>query len=284
MKLVQVWKDSAAALGIQTPEGIIDVAAEAARRGLSAPTTMLEAIQAGEAGKNVLQALAEKARCFTDTPLAPAVTGCDKILCIGLNYRQHAKECGLALPPAPVLFNKFSNALAAHGDSIALPPEYLEYDYEAELVAVIGKPARNVSVEEAYDYVYGYTCGNDLSIREWQNASTQWLCGKSYNGFGPIGPYAVEFDSLPKEGVAISCRVNGEVRQDSSTSDLVFNAEELVAYLMPRLPLKAGDIIFTGTPSGVMLGYPADKKNWLKSGDTVEVTIEGIGTLKNVLK
>ena len=94
----------------------------------------------------------------------------------------------------------------------------------------------------------------------------------------------MEFDSLPKEGVAISCRVNGEVRQDSSTSDLVFNAEELVAYLMPRLPLKAGDIIFTGTPSGVMLGYPADKKNWLKSGDTVEVTIEGIGTLKNVLK
>ncbi len=285
MKLVQVWKDSAAALGIQTPEGIIDVAAEAARRGLSAPTTMLEAIQAGEAGKNVLQALAEKARCFTDTPLAPAVTGCDKILCIGLNYRQHAKECGLALPPAPVLFNKFSNALAAHGDSIALPPEYLEYDYEAELVAVIGKPARNVSVEEAYDYVYGYTCGNDMSTRDLQFCrSNQWVLSKTLDGFAPIGPCLVTAEELDAENLGISCTVNGELRQNSNTSDMIFTTAQIIADLSRHFTLLPGDIIFTGTPQGVMHGYPADKKDWLKPGDTVSVTIEGIGTLTNTMK
>ena len=122
---------------------------------------------------------------------------------------------------------------------------------------------------------------NDLSVREWQRASGQWLCGKTYDGFGPIGPYAVDAESLPAGGLGISCRVNGELRQHSNTSDLIFSPEELVRYLMPRIPLKAGDVIFTGTPSGVMLGYPADQKRWLRAGDTVEITIEGIGTLKN---
>ena len=129
--------------------------------------------------------------------------------------------------------------------------------------------------------VFACTCGNDLSVREWQRASGQWLCGKTYDGFGPIGPYAVDAESLPAGGLGISCRVNGELRQHSNTSDLIFSPEELVRYLMPRIPLKAGDVIFTGTPSGVMLGYPADQKRWLRAGDTVEVTIEGIGTLKN---
>ena len=267
MKFLQFYKNGEAALGLVTDGGIVDVGANE-----GCPKTMLELCRSGDVAalKNLTAPIVDEA----SITYAPIVTGLEKMLCVGLNYRAHALECGMALPAEPTIFCKLNNALAAHNETIPMPCGAVEVDYEAELVLIMGEGGK----------VFAATCGNDLSIREWQNASTQWLCGKSYNGFGPIGPYAVEFDSLPKEGVAISCRVNGEVRQDSSTSDLVFNAEELVAYLMPRLPLKAGDIIFTGTPSGVMLGYPADKKNWLKSGDTVEVTIEGIGTLKNVLK
>ena len=161
MKLVQFWKDNAPALGLMTEGGIVDVAAEGARRWLAVPATMEEAIAQGAEGLEALAKLEQGAQCFTTAPLAPVVTNSSKILCIGLNYRQHAKECSLPLPPAPVLFNKFSTALAAHGDCIKLPGEYKEYDYEAELVAVMGKLARNVSPEEALDYVYGYTCGND---------------------------------------------------------------------------------------------------------------------------
>ena len=266
MKFLQFYKDGCPTLGVVTDKGVVDMSAYP-----HLPQTMLALCVSGDLAP--LAALTGPVLQEQDLAFAPTVTGMEKMLCVGLNYRAHALECGMALPEVPTIFCKLPNALAAHNEEIGLPCG-IEIDYEAELVLIMGEGGK----------IFAATCGNDLSIREWQNASTQWLCGKSYNGFGPIGPYAVEFDSLPKEGVAISCRVNGEVRQDSSTSDLVFNAEELVAYLMPRLPLKAGDIIFTGTPSGVMLGYPADKKNWLKSGDTVEVTIEGIGTLKNVLK
>ena len=144
-----------------------------------------------------------------------------------------------ALPESPTVFCKLPNALAAHGQAIALPAAE-EIDYEAELVLVMGEGGR----------VFACTCGNDLSVREWQRASGQWLCGKTYDGFGPIGPYAVDAESLPAGGLGISCRVNGELRQHSNTSDLIFSPEELVRYLMPRIPLKAGDGIFTGTPSG----------------------------------
>lgn len=280
MKLVQFWKENTPALGIVTEQGIVDAAAEAARRGLSAPATMLDAIRSGSL--DGLAKLAEGAECFTDAPLAPAVTGCDKILCIGLNYRQHAKECNLPLPPAPVLFNKFSNALAADGDAITLMPEYKEYDYEAELVAIIGKPARNVTEEEALGYVFGYTCGNDLSTRDLQFCrSNQWLLSKTMDGFAPIGPCVVTADAIDPNALAISSTVNGELRQNSNTSDMIFSTAQIIADLSRHFTLLPGDLIFTGTPQGVMHGYPADQKNWLKPGDTVTVTIEGIGTLRN---
>ncbi len=279
MKLTQFWKEGRPALGIVTGEGIVDAAAEAARRGIAAPATMLEAIQSGT---QPLEALAVDALCFAQGKAAPVVTGCDKILCIGLNYRQHAKECNLPLPPAPVLFNKFSNALAADGEGIALLPDYREYDYEAELVAIIGKPARNVTAEEALDYVFGYTCGNDLSTRDLQFArSNQWLLSKTLDGFAPIGPCVVTADAIDPNSLAISSRVNGELRQNSNTSDMIFSTAQIIADLSRHFTLLPGDLIFTGTPQGVMHGYPADQKNWLKPGDQVEITIEGIGTLKN---
>lgn len=283
MKLTQFYRDGKAALGIVTENGVVDVAAEAAARGVDAPKTMMEAIEAGDL--SVLQTLAQNPTCFAKGEAAPVVTGNDKILCIGLNYRRHAKECNLPLPPAPVLFNKFRNALAADGDSIALDPAYKEYDYEAELVAIIGKPARNVSAEEALDYVFGYTCGNDLSTRDLQFArSNQWLLSKTFDGFAPIGPCVVTADSICPNDLAISSVVNGELRQNSRTSDMIFSTAQIIADLSRHFTLMPGDLLFTGTPQGVMHGYPADKKNWLKPGDTVSVTIEGIGTITNTFR
>ncbi len=267
MKFLQFYKNGVPTLGVVTEKGVVDISAYPAL-----PQTMLALCKSGDV--SVFKGLEGPYLDEAELTYAPVVTGMEKILCIGLNYRSHAEETGMAVPTSPTVFCKMGNALAAHGETVTLPKGAVEFDYEAELVLIMGEGGK----------VFACTCGNDLSIREWQTASTQWLCGKSYNGFGPIGPYAVLAEELPVEGMAISCCVNGELRQDSHTSDLIFNAGELVAYLMERIPLKAGDIIFTGTPSGVMLGYPADKKNWLKSGDVVEVTIEGIGTLKSVLK
>ena len=284
MKLTQIYKVEEIVLGIVTEQGIVDVAAEAERREIAAPASMLEAIEGGENALKLLAQLADGAQCFAENAPAPAVTGGEKILCIGLNYRQHAKECNLPLPPAPVLFNKFRNALAADGDSVYLDPAYKEYDYEAELVAIIGKPARNVSAEEALDYVFGYTCGNDLSTRDLQFArSNQWLLSKTFDGFAPLGPCVVTADSIDPADLAISSTVNGETRQDSRTSDLIFSPAQIVADLSRHFTLLPGDLIFTGTPEGVIFGYPAEKQVWLKAGDALTVTIEGIGTLSNTL-
>ena len=277
MKLVQIWNKHKPALGIQTEQGILDVQAEAQRRGLSAPANMSEAIAMGVEG---LEELARDAQCCTDAPLAPVVTGTDRIFCIGLNYRQHAKECGLPLPPAPVLFNKFGNALAAHGACVTLPVDYKEYDYEAELVIVMGKPARNVPETEALDYVFGYTCGNDLSCRDLQFArGNQWVLSKTFDGFAPVGPCLVPAAGLDPNHLDISSVVNGETRQCSNTSDMIFSPAQIIADLSRHFTLQPGDLIFTGTPQGVMHGYPADRKDWLKPGDRVDVTIQGIGTL-----
>ena len=284
MKLVQRRQNGNIILGIETQQGIVDVPAEAARRGIAAPATMMEAIRAGKEGLAVLQQLSQEAQCYTDAPAAPVITGCDKILCIGLNYRQHAKECNLPLPPAPVLFCKFSNALAADGDVIKLLPDYREYDYEAELVAVMGKECKDVSAEEALGYVYGYTCGNDMSTRDLQFArSSQWVLSKTLDGFAPVGPCLVAGEDIDPDNLKISSVVNGELRQNSNTSDMIFSVGQIIADLSHHFTLAPGDLIFTGTPQGVMHGYPADKKNWLKAGDTVDIIIEHIGTLHNTM-
>ena len=283
MKLTQFWKDSRPALGLLTGEGTVDVSAEAARRGISAPATALEAVQGGQGARAVLEELSRNARCFVPAgaPAAPVITGMDKVLCIGLNYRRHAMECNLPIPERPVLFNKFPSTLSACGDTILLQKGYVEYDYEAELVVVMGREARHVSEAEAMDYIYGYTCGNDVSTRDLQFArGNQWVLSKSLEGFGPIGPCLVTGDALDGSHLDISCAVNGEVRQNSNTSDLIFSIPQLIADLSRHFTLLPGDLIFTGTPAGVMHGYTGEK-HWLKAGDRVEVTIQGIGTLWN---
>ena len=155
-------------------------------------------------------------------------------------------------------------------------PQYREYDYEAELVIVMGKNARNIREQDALAYVFGYTCGNDLSTRDLQfSRGNQWFLSKTLDGFAPIGPCIVTADSLNPDSLNISSRVNGEIRQRSNTSDMIFSPAKIISDLSKHITLQPGDLIFTGTPSGVMHGYPTDKKKWLKPGDTVEVTIEG---------
>ena len=284
MKLTQFDRNGIPALGICTENGIVDVPAEAKRRGLAAPTTMLEAARMGRDALPLLAELADGAACYADEPPAPMVTGTDRIFCIGLNYRRHARECGMALPERPVLFNKFGNALAAHGQAVYLPRDYVEYDYEAELVVVMGKAARDVPEAEALDHVFGYTCGNDLSTRDLQFArGNQWVLSKTFDGFAPLGPCLVTADSLDPNNLAISSAVNGQSRQNSNTSDMIFSPAQIIADLSHHFTLQPGDLIFTGTPEGVMQGWPAGQKQWLRPGDRVDVAIEGIGRLTTTL-
>lgn len=285
MKLLQFWKNGAPALGLHTERGTVDVEAEAQLRRLAAPRDMAAALALSREELTAqLEPLSQLPHCYAQGPLAPAVTS-GRVLCIGLNYRRHARECNLPLPPAPVLFNKFSNALAAHGEAISLPSEYKEYDYEAELVIVMGKPARNVPEEEALRYVFGYTCGNDLSTRDLQFArGGQWLMSKTFDGFAPVGPWVVPAWELDPGNLDISSTVNGEHRQSSNTGDMIFSPAQIIADLSRHFTLLPGDLIFTGTPEGVMQGYPADQKRWLRPGDQVDVTIQGIGTLTNTFR
>ncbi|MCR5137253.1 MAG: fumarylacetoacetate hydrolase family protein [Oscillospiraceae bacterium] len=204
-----------------------------------------------------------------------------KIVCVGLNYRSHAEHAGFAIPETPTIFSKFTNALTFDGASVELPPWELSYDYEAELVIVMGRTAWGVSEEEAKDCIFGYTCGNDLSCRASQSRSGQWLIGKTMPGFAPVGPVIVPADNFDAfRPHAIRSYVNGELRQDGNISDLIFNCAEIVSYASRYVRLEPGDLIFTGTPSGTAMEYK-DELHWLKPGDTVEIEIEGIGTLKN---
>ncbi|MDQ0191406.1 fumarylacetoacetate hydrolase family protein [Alicyclobacillus cycloheptanicus] len=212
----------------------------------------------------------------------PCVPQPGKIICVGLNYRKHAEETRSPIPTSPIVFSKFSDTVAAHQEPIPMPRHATEIDYEGELCIVIGKEAKDVTEAQALDYVFGYCVANDISARELQRRTSQWLIGKTGEKFAPIGPYLVTADEVPNpNALAIQTRVNGETRQNSNTSDMIFSCKELISYLSQYIVLKPGDIILTGTPEGVILGYPKEQRVWLKAGDEVEITIEKLGTLKN---
>ncbi len=210
--------------------------------------------------------------------------GTKKIICVGLNYRKHAEETKAAIPEFPILFNKFHNTITAHGSEIAIPRTTTRLDYEAELVIVISKQAKYVPREEALNYVFGYCCVNDLSARDLQLRTPQWMLGKIGDGFSPIGPYLVTADEVgnPNE-LAIKARVNGELRQNSNTADMIFPCDEIVSYISQHLTLVPGDIILTGTPEGVVLGLPKEQRVYLQPGDVVTIEIEKLGSLTNRL-
>lgn len=218
-----------------------------------------------------------------DVQFAPLIRNPEKILCVGLNYKSHSEECQMAIPENPVIFSKFNNAIAAHNQAIKIPSHAKEIDYEAELVIVMGQTASHVCREEALEYVLGYTIGNDLSARDFQFKTPQWLLGKTCDGFAPIGPYLIPAESVDVNDLDIKCTVNGVVKQQANTSDMIFDCAKIVSYLSQHMTLKAGDLIFTGTPSGVILGNPESERVWLKAGDCIKIEIESIGVLENTL-
>lgn len=227
----------------------------------------------------VLTAIAEEGARFL-----PVVTRPGKILCVGVNYRKHIEECGEKLPAEPVLFSKFSTALSAHGDEVAIPACARKIDYEAELVIVVGRGGKDLTREQAKEAIFGYTCGNDLSARDLQFVSGQWLLGKTPDGFAPVGPWVVTADAFSPEGKQVASYVNGELRQCGNTDQMIFDCAEIVRYISRTMTLEPGDLIFTGTPDGVILGYPEPEQVWLQPGDRVEVEIEGIGRLSTRLR
>jgi len=202
-----------------------------------------------------------------------------KIVCVGLNYGAHAGESGGDLPKAPLLFGKFANTLAGDGDPIVLPPEIGHVDAEAELAVVIGERASRVGKEQAFDVIEGYTCANDVSARDAQFGDGQWFRGKGFDTFCPVGPRIVSAGELDPSDLRIQQRLNGEVLQDSRTSDLIFDVPTLVSYVTQAITLEPGDLILTGTPEGV--GIFREPKITLVAGDVVEIEVEGIGVLRN---
>lgn len=214
--------------------------------------------------------------------LAPVEQG-GKIICIGLNYRDHAVESGMAIPEEPVVFCKLGNSMCGPDDPIILPHNSSKVDYEAELVIVMGKSIRHANLQQAKESIFGFTCGHDVSARDWQmhKPGGQWLLGKTFDNFAPIGPDIVTADEISApESLAITMRINGETYQDSTTAQFIFSTAEVVAYLSTVMTLNPGDIIFTGTPPGV--GFARKPPRYLLPGDVCEVTIEKIGTLTNV--
>ena len=275
-------------LGVKTVKGILEVAKAAKQFKVTAPINTDDLIQNGDQGLGKLVGLAlsqGSPDLFLDETkieYAPAVTNPEKIICVGLNYSKHAKETNNPIPKLPILFNKFNNTLNSHNGIVKASLVNAEkFDYEAELVIVMGKRALNVSEADALSYVFGYATGQDFTARDLQQRSSQWMIGKTNDGFAPIGPYIVTSDLVGNpDQLKIEQYVNGEVRQSSNTSDMVFNCAQIVSYTSKIFTLEPGDIIFTGTPEGVISGYPKDKQVWLKPGDKLETRIEKLGNLK----
>ena len=225
----------------------------------------------------------DSGRTVTGKLLAP-IPDPEKVICIGLNYRDHALETNSPIPSEPVCFGKYANAVIGPADQIRLPHAAHSVDYEAELVAVIGRTCTCVTREQAFNYVAGYCNGQDVSARDWQKGRPggQWLLGKGPDTFAPIGPWIVTSDSVPDpHALSIQLRLNGETMQTGNTSDFIFGIDEVIAHVSQLITLRPGDLIFTGTPPGVGMGRTPQV--WLKPGDTVEIEIDGLGVLSNTV-
>ena len=278
MKLFQYYeKDGSVRAGILGPDGPVGLA----------PGLKMEDLL-GREGEELLEYAEKGGERLREEELryAPVVSAPEKILCIGLNYDEHIHETGLeedSKPGFPPVFCKFSNALLGHGALLHLPKKAKQFDYEAELVIVMGKDCQSATVQQAEDAIAGYTIGNDFSARDMQFASSQWTMGKACDEFAPVGPYLVSKDQVDPSHLDIICKVNGQTVQSSNTSKMIYSCAEIVSYLSDFITLKKGDLIFTGTPSGVILGKAAERQVWLRAGDTVSIEIEGLGTLENTM-
>ncbi len=285
--------DGTETLGVKTGDSVIDVRKASQLLGLPAALTLDRLLQEGSASQLTALVNAVKNAPQAQGAIVPEASvsygrlfiNPGKIICIGLNYKRHAAEVHMAEPRQPILFNKYNNSLAPANCTITLPPKEISYkfDYETELLIVMGKQARNVSEAEAPDTIAGYCTSNDFSARDLQleTPSVQWMIGKTLDNFAPVGPYFVTSDLVgDPHKLKLQTFVNGEVRQDWSTDDFIFNCYQVVSFISRYWTLEPGDIIFTGTPQGVILGMPKDKQVWLKAGDEIESRIEKLGSLK----
>ena len=273
-------------LGVKLGDRILDVARAGKQLKVAVPASTDELVQ----GKNLAglaKVLAAKGPFIAekDAQFAPCILAPQKIIMLGFNYRKHAMEVGVPIPKAPVLFNKFNNALSGHGTTIQLPSKVAKkFDYEIELQVIIGKTAHEVSEADALSYVFGYATGNDFSARDLQfrdGKASQFMLGKTSDGFMPVGPYLVGAEVVgDPQKLAVECRVNGEQRQSSNTSDMIFTVAQIVSYCSQVFTLQPGDLISTGTPEGVITGKPEDKQVWLKAGDKIACSVEKLGELR----
>ncbi|KIL35493.1 fumarylacetoacetate hydrolase [Cohnella kolymensis] len=222
-------------------------------------------------------------RTVSEVQLCAPLTDPEKLIFVGLNYVDHAAESNMSVPEKPVLFTKFNNSIIGSDESVIIPSEVKQCDYEVELAVVIGRTAKCVSEDNALDYVFGYTVINDVSARDIQLTEGQWTRGKAIDTFAPLGPHIVTADEISDvHNLDIRLTLNGEIMQNANTKDLIFNVPYLVSFLSRTITLKPGDVISTGTPPGVGLGRTPPV--WLKDGDVTEANIQGIGTLRNRFK
>lgn len=294
MILLTFKQDRSYCLGARTEEGVLDLAAACQALSIQSVAVTPEALY--ERGLTALpelnafieRALQDEGRAAWlldegQLQIGPCVPRPEKIICVGLNYRRHARESKMDVPEVPVLFSKFQNAVAAPGEPVPLPAAFSKYDYEAELAVVIGRQARNVAEEEALDYVLGYCNANDISERALQAKTSQWLLGKTLDKFLPLGPYLLTADeSGDPQTWPIRCWLNDELRQDSNTSDMIFSVAQIISFISQHMTLVPGDLISTGTPEGVILGKPQPRQ-WMKPGDTMTVEVGPLGKLTNPL-
>jgi 2-keto-4-pentenoate hydratase/2-oxohepta-3-ene-1,7-dioic acid hydratase in catechol pathway len=274
MRLVTYESDRGPRAGVLEGERVVD--AWDALEGEE--SSLRELLAAGKLGDLADAADGAEGVSLTDVTLLPPITDPEKILCIGLNYRAHAEETKQQIPDVPTVFAKFRNSLAAPGATVELPKASEKVDYEAEVCVVIGKRLKEVDAETALAGVAGYMLLNDLSARDLQLATTQWISGKSFDGAAPCGPALVTADEAgAHDAIEFSLALNGEEMQRSATSDLIFNVPELVSHISNLMTLEPGDLISTGTPSGV--GIARQPSVWLKPGDEVEISSPQLGRL-----
>ena len=282
MKLMMFEKAGGAALGLVEGTSVIDLAAADS----TLPKDLAALIAAGAAALDKAKAAGAKAPASARLPLASLkaalpIARPSKFICVGLNYALHAKEGGHPIPTYPSFFLRVPTSLTAPGAPVLRPKNSIQLDYECELTIVIGKGGRHIPEAKALTHVFGYTLFNDVSVRDFQRKTTQWMPGKNFDSTGPLGPWVVTADELPPgaSGLRITTRVNGETMQDSNTSDMIFSTANIIATLSEFMTLEPGDVIATGTPSGV--AHARKPPAWMKAGDTVEVEVEGIGVLSN---
>jgi 2-keto-4-pentenoate hydratase/2-oxohepta-3-ene-1,7-dioic acid hydratase in catechol pathway len=288
MRFVSYRKGRELRLGILRGEHMLDLLelAQAAGRPASFLSGMSQLLEVGEEALEFVHNLAEDSRgsvegqALATLRLGPPVPHPQKIIAVGLNYRDHSEEAGFKLPEYPLLFAKFPNSITGPYDPIVSPVEDVQIDSEAELAVVIGRQGKAITEAAAFDYVAGYMALNDVSARKWQFADKQWTRGKSLDTFCPTGPWLITRDEVPEpHKLRVTGRVNGEVFQDSTTEKLIFGIPRLVSFISEAITLEPGDIIATGTPSGV--GVFRKPPVFLKAGDVAEVEIEKVGTLRN---